>query len=468
MSKERKSIIAWIREKDLFKILCFGIAAFTITAMWLMFEFKDLDSLTAWSLNIWDVIFDKDLGLKDFYSYTSLNIHGVMHQYCQGNYLWLIPLSIWNFPMWVIVNLFDLTVIGNPYCILWSKLYFMGFHVGMAFVSYLISKKLGRQNWASMLLILAAPEILISAEYTGQDEVAYVFCLLLVVYYMLCDKWKWAYMLCVVSVSFCPIMILPVTALILYKEKSVIKIALYEGGLFIPLMLFEFAYRNDEIYQIMKGGYSLERVVEQMFPVSNVQTTMGLVPVSIVLCILVLFFAYTRKSFEGRELLYIVTAIVMIISFLMDNYFYRTFIYIPFLITAVALNSTMQNMNLFLLTLLTYCRAFWNLTVGVENNMNTLFVLKNSWITQICDYFGSDRYGFYTCRNLAVYIEQSVPAWAHWMVAAIAFASAILLMYCNYYKKEKSYELALDCRLSIFAYVLCMPMILVAFWLILI
>lgn len=66
MNVKKANLIVWMKEKDIFKVVCFAIATLTIVAMWLMFEFKDFDSITAWSLNIWDLIFYKDLGLKDF------------------------------------------------------------------------------------------------------------------------------------------------------------------------------------------------------------------------------------------------------------------------------------------------------------------------------------------------------------------------------------------------------------------
>lgn len=469
MNVKKANLFVWMKEKDIFKVVCFAIATLTIVAMWLMFEFKDFDSITAWSLNIWDLIFYKDLGLKDFYSYTSLNHHGVLHQYCQGNYLWVLPLSIWNLPLWLIVNIFDISVvIGNPFCMLWSKLYFIGLHVGTAYVSYLISKKLGVKSYLGALLILISPEILISAEYAGQDEIAYIFCMFFAVYLALCDKWKLSYVFCILSVSICPIMLLPVTALILYKEKNFLKVLLYEAGALVPLLLFEVAYRKDEIYQIMKRVYSIGPFVEELFPVSNIETAMGTTTLSIILAIGVLFFAYTRKTYEGKELLYIITVMMVIISFMMQHYFYRTLMHVPFLLTVVVLNVSMRNMNMFLVMLLTCSRAFWNLTQGVENVFNTCFILKNSWMTKICDYYGSDRYTYYTCRNLLSYMEGIIPQWVYWIVTSIAYASVILLLYCNYYKKEKSYELTLNYKISVFVCVICMPIILALFCMILV
>ena len=66
---KRLAVKCKVREADIFKRLCFALAIGTIIAMGVMFEFKDFDSITAWSFNVWDLIFDKDLGLKDFYSY---------------------------------------------------------------------------------------------------------------------------------------------------------------------------------------------------------------------------------------------------------------------------------------------------------------------------------------------------------------------------------------------------------------
>ena len=449
------------------QLFYFMVAIGTLLVMWLMFEFKDLDSLTAWSINIWDLIFDKEMGLKDFYEYTSWNVYGVVHQYCQGNYLWLIPLSIWNLPLWIITKAFHITLIGNPFCIAWSKLYMIGIHLAMAYVVYRICEKLGKKSVLAPLLVLAAPEILISAGYAGQDEVAYVFSLLLGIYFLMKERRKLSYLFLVISVSFCPIMILPVTAVILYHEKRIGRIILQEAGLLLPLFLFELCYRNDAIYPIVKKSYTIGSVVEQMFPVSIVQTAMGATPLSIVLCIGVLFFCYTRKKQDQREFLYIITAMVMIISFLMDNYFYRTFIYVPFLVIVICGIFPLTNMKAFLFTLLTYCRTFWCLTVGVENNMNTAYIMRNSWVSRICERFGSDRNSLYTCKNFLMYIEQSVPVWIHWMVAAIAVSCALILLYMSNYNKEKDYELTLDYRVSILAYVFCMPIVLLLFWMML-
>lgn len=469
MNKNSAIATTKLREKDGFKTFSFIMALATIAVMWVSFEFKDFDSITAWSLNIWDLIFSKDLGLKDFYPYTAQNLHGVLHQYCQGNYVWLFPLSVWNFPLWLIVNLFDVSVvIGNPWCMIWSKLYFIGLHLALAHVAYLICNKLGVKSCLAPLLILVAPEILISAEFAGQDEITYIFCVLLAIYFAMCDKWKLSYLCCVLAVSFCPIMLLPATAIILYKEKKVVRVVLYEIGLLVPLMLFEVAYINDEIYQIMKRVYSIGPFVEQLFPISNVNSAMGAVPISIILIIFVLFFAYTRKTYEGKELLYIVTLVMVIISFGMDHYFYRTLIHVPFLIIVVVLNQSMRNMNMFLMMLLMVSRASWNLTVGVENVFNTCYILRNSWMTKICDYFGSDRYTYYTCRNLLSYMEKVIPTWVYWVVVAVAYACVGLLLYCNYYKKEKTYEFDLNYKWSITVCLFIMPVIIGAFWMILI
>jgi hypothetical protein len=228
------------------------------------------------------------------------------------------------------------------------------------------------------------------------------------------------------------------------------------------------AYINDEIYQIMKRVYSIGPFVEQLFPISNVNSAMGAVPISIILIIFVLFFAYTRKTYEGKELLYIVTLVMVIISFGMDHYFYRTLIHVPFLIIVVVLNQSMRNMNMFLMMLLMVSRAFWNLTVGVENVFNTCYILRNSWMTKICDYFGSDRYTYYTCRNLLYYMEKVIPTWVYWVVVAVAYACVGLLLYCNYYKKEKTYEFDLNYKWSITVCLFIMPVIIGAFWMILI
>lgn len=84
------------------------------------FEYEDVDSLAAWSLNFWDLLFKGRL--DESYIYTAENVHGAAHQNCKGNYLWLLPLCVWNLPLWVVHTVSGTLLVTNFFSICWTKL----------------------------------------------------------------------------------------------------------------------------------------------------------------------------------------------------------------------------------------------------------------------------------------------------------------------------------------------------------
>ena len=103
----------WLNDKFLFGL--YLISVFSIVMMWLMFEYIDFDSMTAWTMNIWDIVFSKELTLFDFYTYTEKNIHGAWHDNCAGNYLWIVPWCLWNFPLWILTKIYNITPLFEKY-----------------------------------------------------------------------------------------------------------------------------------------------------------------------------------------------------------------------------------------------------------------------------------------------------------------------------------------------------------------
>lgn len=74
-----------------------GLAVVTILTTFLAlitFEYWDLDSMTAWTMNFWDLFFEGRL--NEFYEYTALNVHGAQHYNCEGNFLWLATSGGYN------------------------------------------------------------------------------------------------------------------------------------------------------------------------------------------------------------------------------------------------------------------------------------------------------------------------------------------------------------------------------------
>lgn len=455
----------WLNDKFLFNL--YLISCISVIMMWLVFEYIDFDSMTAWTMNIWDIIFSKELTLFDFYTYTGENIHGAWHDNCAGNYLWIVPWCLWNFPLWILTKIFDITLVtGNYWCLCYSKLYLVLGHIAVAHITYLIVKKLGGQInlYFIPLLILASPEILISAEYAGQDEVVYLYVLLAAVYFCISKKWNGCYVCCIVTVSMCPIMIIPVTAIILCKEKDIIKIVLYEIGLLIPTVVFEMIYHKDILYQSLKGIHSITSLGQEMLSTFVFSIGEEVFSVSLILCIFIYFYCYIQQDIAEKDLIYLLTALMVDISFLMHNFYYRFLLYVPFLIVVIAVaNPHNMDMNMFLFSILTYGRMLCFFRTPARAVMNTSYVMKNSWITWLCDKIGNDNY--LQERYLYLYIYGS--KWKNMIAllsASVSIACILLLLYMNKPNEKRNYQLKLNYRVSMVAYVMSMPLVLLVFF----
>ncbi len=450
------------------------VAVLTNLLMAATFSYADTNSLTAWSLNFWDLLFKGRL--KEFYQYAALNLRGSSHANCAGNYLWLLPLCIWNFPLWVIHCLADILSVRNFFSIFWSKLFFMVMQYIMACFSakicYMLTKNKERAI-STLILILLSPEILMSTGYAGQDEIVYICFFVLGLYCYFMRYWKRCYLLMVCSVTCCPIMLIPVLALLLLKEKNIYKLALAGVVLVMPLLIFEVLYRNDGIYQVVKEENGFAGIIEGMLLTSKVSLSGNTVSVCGVLLCVIFFICYGSEQEENeaykQKVIYLCAVIFGAISFLMSNRFYRLFLYVPYLVLLIMISAQDLRMNLLLFTLVTYGRAYYSLRAEYPQNMNTAYLMENSWITELCDLMGSDIYLASSDRYgvcLWTRFHQSSTVY-HMVVATCVFAAMALLLMINHPKYKYSHEIALPGKLILTVCAMCMPVILAAFYIVL-
>ena len=468
MHKKACSFARGMKKTD---IVYFLMSIITILITWLIFDYLDITTLTAWSIDFWDLVFNRNLHITDFYDYTANNYHGAYQLYCEGEFLSFLPLFIWNLPLWIVMKIFSITSVNNIYILSWSKLCFVFAHLGIAWLACRINKKLGGgENQISALLVLAAPEIIISTCYAGQDEVIYIFSLLVGVLLILYNRWKMAFVFLVVTVTCCPIMILPVTAILLLKEKRIGKLLLYEAILFVPLFLFEVIFHNNEIYQTVKQKHSLSVYGMQMLEDTLVNTGVGAVSISVVLCLLILLWCYCKGTDNAKNYLTTVTLIMVIICFGMSNIFYRQFLYVPFLIILIMDNITYIDFNVFLFTVFTYMRVLRGLWVNEVQNMNIVWVVRDSWVTFLCDKVnGSQRYldeGNYLINYLN---DNQYTELIKIISGSASLACVMVLLYINCICKECKFESRVSSsivkhKFSLLGYVLCMPLLLIGCW----
>lgn len=455
-----------------------SVALLTGLLMLITFEYEDVDSLTAWSLNFWDLFFKGRL--DEFYEYTALNVHGAAHGNCGGNYLWLLPLCVWNLPLWVVHSVSGIISVQNIYSICWTKLFWFLMQIVTAYVSGKICAMMtSDQDKISLtvLLVMASPEILISVGYAGQDEIVYICFFIIAFYCFLKGYWKRCYILMICSVSFCPIMLIPSLALLFIKEKKIHRLLIYASGMILPLVLFELFYRSDAVYQSVKHNNDFVRMMSEMLSGLKLDTVWGAFSAAgIVLCVLfflcyVDFLPQDQSKEYIHRIVYIFTLFFMIISLLMIYDFYRMFIYVPFLVILIMTTEQNIGINLFLLVVMTYGRIFQACRGSYPKNMNTCYIMKNSWITALCDYVGSTRYladpEHSTCLWAYLYDWGELLEIINLLVGTCVLGTALILLVINRIGCKKKYEPMFRKNIMLVVYTLCMPIVLICYYIML-
>lgn len=320
----------------------------------------------------------------------------------------------------------------------------------------------------AVILMILSPEILMSTGYAGQDEIVYICFFILALYCYFMGYWKRCYLLMLCSVTCCPIMLIPVLVLLFLKEKNLYKLALEGILLVIPLVLFEILYRNDSIYQVVKEDNGFAGIIESMLLTSKVTFGSNTVSLGGMLLCVIYFICYMIRQEENDEykkkVIYLLAIVFGAVSFLMSNRFYRLFLYVPFLVMLIMISAQDLRMNLLLFTVVTYGRTYYSLRAEYPQNMNTLYVMKNSWITKLCNLVGSDTYEEHICLWTRFHDMSTV---YHMVIATCVFAAMLLLLIINYPKYKYNHEIAIPSKLILAVCAMCMPIVLAAFYILL-
>lgn len=463
IKKMASSISNKIKHNGMTYLLCFS--ALIVFCMFTLFKYIDFEVMTVWTVNFWDLVFEGRL--MDFYEYTIENIRGITPTRCRGNYLWLIPWCVWNFPIWIYCTVTGTVKVSSCWMFYWSKLYMLLLIVVIIIYICKIAKHiLGEyDNKLVTLLILMSPEILMSAMYAGQDEVQYLALYIMGLYYFMEEKITKAYICAAIASVFCPQMLIPFLVLLVIREKNVVKICSIVIGTMIPLVVFELIYGNDSIYTDNK--LDLGGMLQGMLGETSV--LLGNASIMGVLLVIILFFCYVNNfewNNEGkRKILFINTLVFCAMSVYVKDHFYRLLLYVPFVVLIIILNKKNFKMNMFLFLCLTWARVYVACKTSGQQNMNTVSVYSDSWYAKIAEKVGSISYGNYT----GLYHH-----WVEWRSIAgvldifadiIVFAAMLLLLYINLPQNDnKKYDLDLPAGISILGYVLCMPIILAAYF----
>lgn len=318
----------------------------------LSYNYVDTKSLTAWSVNFWDVIYEGRF--KEFYSYTAQNLHNVVHKYMGSDIISILPMSIWNFPVWIAYRFFGKSVVENSILLAWSKIGLMVFAYATSFFVYKITAKLtddkSAPKWAA-LLTFSSTGIMTSIGYSGQNDIFFIFFAVLSVYSVLCNK-EWLFILfAAISISIKPFFIFAYIPILLFLNKNIFVIlAKFIGGLSL-MFANKLIFSSFPMYkESMSTGPSIS-VLNNLFGIRQ-QVAQAPASIFVIIWCVICLYAYLKvrenNELDKKYIVYFVALTFVAINCFSQTEHYRFAMTAPFLMILVVLSKKYLRLNLML------------------------------------------------------------------------------------------------------------------------
>lgn len=424
-----------------------GIAIGSMVLYSVVFMYMDALSIQGWTFEFWDAVFRGRL--FELHTVFAENYRQLKHVSCGGNFLWLIPIAVWNLPLWII------NAIGPQYSVLpqwmslWTRLLYF---IAVLVMARAITKIVDAENEAKLnilLLCIGSFEVVISTMYAGQDEIIYLAVFMLALQKYKEERYKQFFVYGVISAVMCPVMLLPLLYMTLDITKLWISILCVIVSA-VPGVVYQAIVKNDEWYWFYhSSGFVM---LDDMIGKNAFITPLGSVPLFLLFAMLIAYktlFIPTMDTKLTTEKIYIIAVGMLAFSFFTDQAFYRWVIYVPFAVTMIYLGGT-NRINRILFYLLACARAYWLL--GRYYVLNSDFC--SEWIHKEKGVFLYGR--IYENIESLKYVEK--------VIVPMMYALVLLLVYKGRDKEKETLSIIVIDRIMMVVYALVPLVILAVFW----
>ena len=433
-----------LKEKSLLKrpwlLISMGISLVCAVVLMLSFNYEDGEFTRDWSMQLLDCVFGKtDM---EFYHYSE----SVMaYECCDKTILMMIPISIWNLPVWILHEITKSEFLVGFGGIVWMKIGYLLCVILISVVCARIVKIVNPEAdcLLAIPLLIGSFDVLNSTMYACQDEIVYVLMLVIALKKLIEGKNKLFLVFATITVSLNPEMIIPVVLMILFKEKRI----LYALGsiviTYLPSGLFSVVYGSNDVYSkytwIDKASGMMGDLFTTDIALSQKDGNVSLFLVTI--CVL-LFFSFTQRQKESDPLTVIwitgaaMTSMTLLSSGSFMNYFYRSFLYVPFLLLICLTAKKNLHTNLILYALFSWARGWLDLLTCSIQNISSPYLTINTEFTRRV--FDKSR-----IVSPGRFISKEIPLLSNFgLITAACLALAIVLFYINFKDNQnKTYEL---------------------------
>lgn len=236
--------------KDKKQCMIVGTVTVVTLLFFYAFMYSDILITTSFGINFWDVLFSGDI--FHFYEICHSDVETAgYHIFNTPDYDFLIYIifAIWNLPLWIVRKVAHINIWESALAIAWAKTIVLLFTILTIKAVDDICKtlKMDGKNRKDVMLLFATSSILyMSVFVTSQYDVIYLFVMLKAFdAYLKDDVWRFtAFLALTLPVKTLSVFLFP--ALLLYKEKNVLKICCHTVVLFLPWLLLRVIFPMGE------------------------------------------------------------------------------------------------------------------------------------------------------------------------------------------------------------------------------
>lgn len=339
--------------------------------MLLLFVYIDLESLTIWSTNMLDVLFNKDI--TKYYEYTASNIYNAPHQYVSGTLYNFMPWAIWNIPIWILQRFLNIPILKTPLSLIWSKLFLVFCLIITLYFAYKIVMELTKDKNKALFTIFLSGTFFytyVGVFYAGQTDIHICMFATISLYMLLKNKDKWFLLFASLAVATKYFFFFPIIAITLLLEKDIFKIIKKLFLIVLPILIFSLIVHNFPMYDISSRANPIFNMLEGLINSSITIMNGGKLSLFILSEIIIYFLCYITKPKDEKEKNYYViyyTVASLMVMFMFSNFqFYRMILLMPFMYILFSLNHKNLKLNILIDTILCVSSSLMLIVTDVE------------------------------------------------------------------------------------------------------